>query len=94
MRIQHLFHDMASGTLAGRDAEAATPKEVPNYAPLLLWSIWVLTIVSAVFLALRVYAKLTRRRSLWWDDYFLILSWVRTLSFLNTALFKIQFYRR
>ena len=79
MRIQHLFHEMALGSLTGRDAPQEAPvKEVANYAPLLLWSIWVLTVVSAVFLALRVYAKLMRRRSLWWDDYFLILSWVRT----------------
>ncbi len=86
MRIQHLFHEMSLGSLTGRDApEEAPPKEVANYAPLLLWSIWVLTVVSAIFLALRVYAKLMRRRSLWWDDHFLILSWVRTPTLLNTA---------
>jgi hypothetical protein len=29
-----------------------------------------------VFLALRIYCKLSRRRSLWWDDHFLVASWV------------------
>lgn len=53
------------------------PRHVPNYASRLLWAIWFLTIAAAVFLALRVYCKLSRRRSLWWDDHFLIASWVR-----------------
>jgi hypothetical protein len=46
----------------------------------MLWAIWSFTIASAVFLALRVYCKLTRRRSLWWDDRFLIASWVQLFS--------------
>jgi hypothetical protein len=41
-----------------------------------------LTIAAAVFLALRVYCKLSRRRSLWWDDHFLIASWVRNTDSL------------
>ena len=92
MRIQHLFHEMSLGSLTGRDApEEAPPKEVANYAPLLLWSIWILTVVSAIFLALRVYAKLMRRRSLWWDDYFLILSWVRDSPLFNIPRFRSGF---
>ena len=78
MRIQHLLRTMASHSLARRDtADAAAPHEVVNYAPMLLWAIWVLTIVSGLLLGLRVYCRLTRNRALWWDDYFLILSWVR-----------------
>lgn len=81
MRIQHLLHTMVITKLAGRDtAEAAAPRVVPNYAPMLLWSIWTVTVVSAIFLSLRVYCKLTRHRSLWWDDHFLILSWVSTAA--------------
>ena len=77
MRIQHHLHQMELRDLAGRDEEP--PHEVPNYAGRLKWAIWSLTIASAIFLGLRVYCKLTRRRSLWWDDYFLILSWVGTV---------------
>lgn len=37
---------------------------------------WSLVAASAVMLFLRVYCKLWRRRGLWWDDHFLIISWV------------------
>lgn len=83
---------MALRDLAGRDtAEAAAPRVVPNYAPMLLWAIWAVTIVSAVFLGLRVYCKLTRHRKLWWDDHFLILSWVSsTATLVSGVLTKFQ----
>ena len=51
---------------------------VVDYSPLLLGSIWALTAVTTMFFSLRIYAKLSRHRSLWWDDYFLIVSWVRS----------------
>ena len=57
-------------------APNGAPAEVPNYASRMLWAIWTFTVASAVFLALRLYCKLLRRRPLWWDDYFLIASWV------------------
>ncbi|KAK0628292.1 hypothetical protein B0T17DRAFT_149524 [Bombardia bombarda] len=44
--------------------------------------IWLLVIFSAVFLGLRVYCKLARRRSLWWDDAFAIAAWI----FLTTSV--------
>lgn len=37
---------------------------------------WPLVAVSALFLSLRIFLKLRQRRSLWWDDYVLIISWV------------------
>ena len=77
LRIHHILRTMALHHLARRDtADAAAPKEVANYAPLLLWSIWVVTVVSGLFLGLRVYCKLTRHRAMWWDDWILVLSWV------------------
>lgn len=39
-------------------------------------AIWVLTSVSGVFLALRIYCKFLRKRGLWWDDHVLVASWV------------------
>lgn len=49
---------------------------VPDYGPRLSTATWLLTVFSAIFLALRVYCKLSRGRRLWWDDHFLIASWV------------------
>ena len=37
---------------------------------------WLLTSLSLVFLGLRLYCKIYRGRNLWWDDHFLIASWV------------------
>ena len=39
--------------------------------------IWTLAALSGLFIGLRLYSKLLRRRHLWWDDYVLIASWVR-----------------
>ena len=39
-------------------------------------AIWCLAISSLLILALRVYCKISRKRGLWWDDHFLIASWV------------------
>lgn len=38
--------------------------------------LWFLFAGATVFLALRLYFKLTRRHQLWWDDGILLLSWV------------------
>jgi len=37
---------------------------------------WSLTAISLVFLLLRLYCKAIQRRGLWWDDHFLLASWV------------------
>ena len=37
---------------------------------------WLLTTLATLFLTLRLYCKYHRGRRLWWDDYFLIASWV------------------
>ena len=47
-----------------------------DYGPQLNYTIWFLTAISFIFLALRIYCKIWRNRSVWWDDYILILSWV------------------
>lgn len=38
-----------------------------------LWCLWA---GATMFLAMRVWCKVTRRHGLWYDDYILILSWV------------------
>lgn len=52
---------------------AALPHD--NMGPALLATIWTLIAISGIFLALRVYCRLSRARSLWWDDSILIASW-------------------
>lgn len=55
---------------------AGDAEDVVNYGGLLKRSIWALTVVATLFLGVRVYAKLFLKRFLWWDDCFLIVSWV------------------
>lgn len=50
--------------------------QTPNYGPRLNKTIWCLTAFPALFLGLRIYCKVWRRRPLWWDDYILMVSWV------------------
>lgn len=51
----------------------------PNYAPKLLVTIWVLLGLAGIFLALRLYCKFSRHRGAWWDDWFLVGSFVSPL---------------
>lgn len=48
-----------------------------DLGPYLNHSIWVLAALAGTLLGLRLYSKLYRHRSLWWDDYILITAWVR-----------------
>lgn len=40
---------------------------------------WVMTILSGTVVGLRIYNKFRRRMRLWWDDYIVIVAWVREL---------------
>lgn len=51
--------------------------EGSNHGPYLNRVVWTLAALSGLFLGLRVYCKLSRKRKLWWDDHFLTASWVR-----------------
>lgn len=50
---------------------------VPNRGPEINIALWSLTGISCLFLLLRVYCKFYRHKDLWWDDWVLLLSWVR-----------------
>ncbi len=69
MRTHEPLHEMDPRALLVK-------RPIANYGPRLNWANWAFTISSAGFLGLRVYCKLTRARTLWWDDHFLIGSWV------------------
>jgi hypothetical protein len=60
-----------SGPDDGRDHE--------DLGPMLNTVFWTMAALSTIFLALRVYTKVSRRRKMWWDDWLLIASWVRSL---------------
>ena len=51
-----------------------------NFGSRLNVIVWSLTGLAAIFLALRLYAKRIRHNKLWWDDYILIVAFVRELS--------------
>lgn len=38
--------------------------------------LWTLFAGATVFLAMRIWIKVTRRHGLWWDDHILLISWV------------------
>lgn len=40
-----------------------------------LWTLWA---GATLFLGLRIWCKVTRRTGLWYDDWMLVISWVRT----------------
>lgn len=56
----------------------STRKEHHYYDPAreLYAGLWSLFTAATVFLALRVWVKISRRHGLWYDDYLLILCWV------------------
>jgi hypothetical protein len=56
---------------------------VPDNGPVIAGTTWALTLLCGSFLGLRIYAKLSRKQRLWWDDYVLIVSWV---CYLLTSL--------
>lgn len=59
---------------------AGLPPGVPlnndDLGPQIIAATWTLTSISALFLFMRVYAKLWTQRGLWTDDYILIVAWV------------------
>ena len=52
----------------------------PDNGSVIVGVSWWLCFLCGVFLALRVYAKLSGGQRLWWDDYTLIASWVSQLQ--------------
>jgi hypothetical protein len=55
-------------------SEFTSPMETNG--PVIVGVSWFLFAFCSCFLALRLYAKLSRAHGLWWDDWILIFSWV------------------
>jgi hypothetical protein len=68
---------LLNGSTANSAATTSPRVSHEDYGSQINFTIWLLTALSAMFLALRVYCKFLRHRGLWWDDHILIASWVR-----------------
>lgn len=51
--------------------------------------LWTLFAATTVFLAARLWCKITRRHGLWWDDHILIFSWL--IVIFNDVLISVEF---
>ncbi|KAK1984449.1 hypothetical protein LZ30DRAFT_779823 [Colletotrichum cereale] len=60
---------------------------VQTYGPLVGGITWFLCFFCGAFLALRLYAKLSRGQKLWWDDYIMVFSW--TCLFIESIITQI-----
>ncbi|KAK3336361.1 hypothetical protein B0T19DRAFT_36925 [Cercophora scortea] len=53
-------------------------------------SLWAMMVSTAIFVGLRLCCKYIRRRALWWDDYYIIVSWVTLLVSCITTTITIN----
>src|SRR3569833_1030969 len=75
----------SSGGTQGGSAPGGPPSGVPagpaqpttDNGPQTVIIVWILVAMSTVFHGLRIYCKKRIATGLWWDDWVLILSWVR-----------------
>ncbi|KAK0649972.1 hypothetical protein B0T16DRAFT_327280 [Cercophora newfieldiana] len=70
----------SSGAGAGAGSGPSDPTLIPGYYEDLGYQIdvvvWTLTAVSGIVVSLRLWAKWSRMRALWWDDNLLGICWV------------------
>ena len=67
-------------------AKSFRPGEAPRVVN---GSGWMMLVIAIVFLSLRLYSRLSRSKSLWWDDYILAISTgllIIAMSFLTKAM--------
>lgn len=53
--------------------------------PEILGLVWVMVVVAAAFLGLRLWVKMRSRKGLWWDDHLLVASWAMLVLFSVTT---------
>lgn len=77
LTLRSSTQDGASSNKTGF-GDGSSTKAIPSvdYGPQVNFTMWLLTALAAMFLALRVYCKILRHRGLWWDDHILIASFV------------------
>lgn len=65
----------------GRSVGSPPPGYSDGLGPMILAVCWSMTGAATLFLGARVYVKLTAHKRLWWDDHFLLASWVMLVAF-------------
>jgi hypothetical protein len=58
-----------------------------GYGRIIIAETAALIVLSALFLGLRLYCKVIRRRGFWWDDHVLVASWVS--FYIKFAFFSL-----
>lgn len=54
---------------------------------------WTLFSFSTVFVAARVYSRLILTRNFWYDDFFIVLTWVQNQPHNTLRQARLTFYR-
>ncbi|KAK0614424.1 hypothetical protein B0T14DRAFT_438922 [Immersiella caudata] len=67
---------------------AALPHD--NMGPTVLIVTWVLTAIASIFLALRLYCKISVNRRIWWDDGILLASYICLLIQASLTTFLVS----
>lgn len=49
---------------------------ISDNGPVIVGVTWFLLLFCGAFLAVRLYAKVSRGEGFWWDDWILLFSWV------------------
>ncbi|KAG8354018.1 hypothetical protein FVEN_g8237 [Fusarium venenatum] len=65
------------------------PESVSLGATIIIVSVS-LTLLSGIFLALRLYCKIVRHRRFWYDDHFLIAAWICLLISTGLTIFDVS----
>ncbi|KAK3951081.1 hypothetical protein QBC32DRAFT_315214 [Pseudoneurospora amorphoporcata] len=78
-----------------RIARSESDKDCPTVSvgPEIIITDWLLVSVSALFFGLRIYSKLLRKTSLWWDDHVLVVAWLCLIldAIVNTINIRLGF---
>ncbi|EGO55826.1 hypothetical protein NEUTE1DRAFT_103236 [Neurospora tetrasperma FGSC 2508] len=64
-----------------------------SVGPEIIIADWLLVCVSALFFGLRMYSKVLRKTSLWWDDHVLVAAWLCLIldAIVNTINIRLGF---
>lgn len=85
---------VTSATSSASSAISANPavasKKRFDFGPQLNITIWIMSGSASLFLALRLYCKLWRKRQLWWDDWILIASWVALITACSLQSYSVS----
>ena len=70
---------------------APMPSSGDDRGSTVIWSMWMMVVVCLVFVAARIYTRTIILRNMGWDDYLLIVCWVRVLQKTECVLKLICF---